>query len=95
MSELTFCQAKRRSEASNGEVNHGGVAALGYFAFQRHDSAYVVGMVLYALDGLLCLVAGVYLAAGFHLFVLWSMWRGLSASRELLRLSSGDQVVGG
>ena len=68
-----------------------GVAIVGYLAFRGHTSAYVAGMALYALDGLIFVVAGDYLAAGFHGFALWGMWRGLSAHRELLQLSPRDQ----
>src|SRR6266850_897760 len=60
-----------------------GIAIVGYFAFRGHASAYISGMVLYALDGLVVLLVGAYLSAAFHLFVLWGMWRGLEAHRTL------------
>jgi hypothetical protein len=41
--------------------------------------AFIVGMVLYALDGVLWLVLGVYLPAGFHLLPLWFIFGGLRA----------------
>jgi hypothetical protein len=41
--------------------------------------AFIVGMVLYALDGVLWLVLGVYLPAGFHLLALWFIFGGLRA----------------
>jgi hypothetical protein len=70
----------------------GAIAIVGYFAFRGHTSAYISGMVLYTLDGLVVLLAGAYLSAGFHLFVLWGMWRGLEAHRALSRLSPADQA---
>ncbi len=42
--------------------------------------------VLYVLDALLMLVFQDWLGAGFHAFVLWGLWRGLAASRQLRRI---------
>jgi hypothetical protein len=55
----------------------------GFFAGKLQIWAFIVGMVLYALDGILILVLGSYLAAGFHVFVLFMIFRGLKAAREL------------
>ena len=45
--------------------------------------AFVTGMVLYLLDGLLILVLGAYLPAAFHIFALYMIFRGLSAARQI------------
>lgn len=49
----------------------------------RHRSAYIVGIILYALDGVLLLAFGDFLAAGFHLFAIFFISKGLSAAKAL------------
>lgn len=55
----------------------------GYFAGKLHIWAFVIGMILYALDGVIMLLLGAYLPAAFHAFALFMMFKGLSAAREL------------
>lgn len=55
----------------------------GYFARNLQIWAFVFGMIIYALDGVLMLVFGDYLSAGFHAFALFMMFNGLMAAREL------------
>ena len=56
-----------------------GVFALfGFFAVKAQKWAFVTGMALYALDGVLCLIASDYLSAGFHAYALYSIYRGLA-----------------
>ncbi len=45
--------------------------------------AFVTGMVLYLLDGLLILLLGAYLPAAFHVFALYMIYKGLSAARQV------------
>jgi len=45
--------------------------------------AFIVGMALYALDGLLLLLFKELLGVGFHGFALFSMYGGLSAIAKL------------
>lgn len=45
--------------------------------------AFVVGMVLYALDGLLFLLVGDWLSLGFHVFALFGLFGGLQACKKL------------
>ncbi len=56
---------------------------FGVFAHKRHLWAFVVGMVLIALDGLIFLLAQDWLGVGFHVFVLYCLFRGAKACREL------------
>lgn len=56
---------------------------FGVFAHKRHTWAFIVGMILYALDGLIFLLAQDWLALGFHGFVLFCLFRGVKACREL------------
>jgi hypothetical protein len=59
------------------------VAVFGLLAHKRKAWAFVVGMVLYALDGLLFVMVGDWLSAGFHAFALFGIFGGLSALRKL------------
>jgi hypothetical protein len=52
--------------------------------------AFIVGMVVYALDGLLLLLAEDYLGLAFHAFVLFLLFRGVSASKKLSELKRGQ-----
>lgn len=53
--------------------------AMGYLACRRHRWAFMVGMVLYALDALLFVLVNDWLSVGFHAFALWCISRGLKA----------------
>jgi hypothetical protein len=70
------------------------VAGFGIFARKRHKWAFIVGMVLYGLDGLIFLWAGDYLSIGFHLFALFGLYRGVKALGQLAALeqSAGETV---
>jgi hypothetical protein len=56
---------------------------FGVFARQRHPWAFIVGMVLYGLDGLLFLLGGDLLGLGFHGFALFCIFAGFSALKKL------------
>lgn len=58
-------------------------ALFGYYASTGSTTAFVVGIVLYTLDGLLLLLLGVFLSAGFHAFALFFIVRGFLACRTL------------
>lgn len=58
---------------------------LGVFAVKGHRWAFVVGMVLFALDGLLFLLVRDWLGVGFHGFVLYCLFRGFTACQQLAR----------
>ena len=56
---------------------------FGVFAHKAHTWAFLVGMVLFALDGLIFLLAQDWLGVGFHALVLYWLFRGFSAARQL------------
>jgi hypothetical protein len=56
---------------------------FGVFAHKAQTWAFIVGMVLFGLDGLIFLMAQDWLGVSFHVFVLYCLFRGLSACREL------------
>lgn len=55
----------------------------GLWAGKFQTWAFIVGMVLYFLDGILLLVIGAYFPAGFHAFALFMIFRGLIAARQI------------
>ena len=67
-----------------------GVAGLfvlfGYFARKGYTWAFITGMALYALDGLLFLLVPDFLAIGFHGLILYYLFAGLRSSTDLARL---------
>lgn len=64
-----------------------GVFALfGYLAHKKMIWAYVAGMVVFLLDGLLALAFSDVIGAIAHAFVLFMLFRGLQAGRELVSL---------
>jgi hypothetical protein len=66
---------------------------FGIFAQKGHTWAFVVGMVLYAADGLIFLWVQDWLSLGFHAFVLYGMYRGLAANRRLAELKAEGLTV--
>ena len=62
---------------------------FGVLARKFFHWAFVVGMVVYALDGLLLLYAQDFLSFAVHGFVLFLLSKGLSASKKLSELKRG------
>jgi hypothetical protein len=56
---------------------------FGVFANKGHSWAFVLGMILFALDGVIFLLVQNWLGVGFHAFVLFCLVRGFMACREL------------
>lgn len=61
---------------------------FGVFANKRYIWAFIVGMVIYGIDGLLFLPIQDWLSIGFHVFALFCIFNGLKAYRELRKLES-------
>jgi len=59
---------------------------FGYLANRKQLWAYIVGGVLFLLDGLLCLIAGDIISSLAHAVVLFFLIRGIIAGRELFAL---------
>jgi hypothetical protein len=59
------------------------VVLFGWLANRRYIAFFAIGMVLYLLDGLLLLLFRQWLSVGFHAFVLFCMFGGLMAYRQL------------
>ena len=56
---------------------------FGIFSRKKQEWAFIVGMILYGLDGLLFLVVGDFLSFGFHVFVLFFIYSGMKAMRSI------------
>ena len=71
-----------------------GVFALfGYFAAQGKRWAFLVGMVLYGLDGLIMLAFADWIGVLFHAYFLWGLFGGWRALGELEKKSSQRQMA--
>jgi len=62
------------------------VALFGFFAIKGNRWAFITGMVLYGLDGLLMLVFQDWIGILFHAFFLWGLFGGLRALGQLQHL---------
>ena len=66
------------------DVMAAGVCVLfGVFAHKAHGWAFVTGMILFALDGVIFLLCQDWLGVGFHVFALYCLFRGYRACRSL------------
>lgn len=62
--------------------------AFGFFARKRFAPAFIIGMIVYALDGLIFILAQDWLSIAFHVFALIGIFSGMKACKELARLES-------
>jgi GYF domain 2 len=61
----------------------GVLVLFGVFANKGHSWAFLVGMILLALDGVIFLLVQDWLGVGFHAFILFCLFRGFMACRTL------------
>ena len=59
---------------------------FGWLAGRKMLGAYIVGMVAFVIDGLLSLIAQDWISVGAHCLVLYWLFRGFQAGRELVSL---------
>jgi hypothetical protein len=59
---------------------------LGFLARKKMGWCFIIGMIFYALDGLIYLQIKDYLSLGFHALVLYFLYKGYSALRELKKI---------
>jgi hypothetical protein len=64
---------------------------FGYFSNKKYMAAFIIGMIFYTLDGLLSLILGDYLGAGFHLFALIMIIKGFKAMMEFTRIQKIEE----
>lgn len=66
---------------------------LGFLALRRYRAAIIVGMVFYALDGLVFLLGMDILSLGFHAFALFCIFGGLKRLNQLEQLEAAVSSV--
>jgi len=73
------------------------IALCGLFARRGARWAFLVGMGLYLLDALLCLLQAEYLEIAAHAYALYRLFQGLQAAGQLslLRAQQADSPYGG
>ena len=59
------------------------VCLFGWLSRRPILPIFVVGMILYLLDGLIYVMFGDWMSVGFHAFVLFGMWNGFNAYRQM------------
>ncbi len=71
------------------------VVGIGVLARKGLVVAFILGMLLYAMDGMIFLLVQDWLSIGFHVFALFGIWRGLQALWRLQQLecSVADSIV--
>lgn len=65
----------------------------GVLSRKFHQWAYLVGMLLYILDGLIFLLVGDYPSFGFHLFALFFIFNGFRACGQLKRMATAAAAI--
>jgi hypothetical protein len=63
---------------------------FGLLARRRRKWAFLLGMLLYGLDGLLFVLMKDVLSVGFHLLLLYFIYRGMKANDQLSALELGE-----
>lgn len=58
-------------------------AGFGVMAAKRNTWAFIAGMVIYAMDTIIFILAGDFLGIAFHALALWFIFGGLKAHRQL------------
>lgn len=65
------------------------VAGFAWLSKRRVPAVFLIGMILYALDGLLFILFEDWMSAAFHAYALYGMWSGWSAYRKLAAIEAG------
>jgi hypothetical protein len=67
------------------------VCLFGWLSKKRFVWIFALGMVLYLLDGLIFLLVQEWVGVALHAYILFSMWKGISAYRQFnALLRSGE-----
>jgi hypothetical protein len=60
-----------------------GAAACGWFARRASTVAFGIGMLAFAMDALLCVLAADWIGVAFHVLALCYLWGGFRSARRL------------
>jgi len=61
---------------------------FGVFSHKRYTAVFIIGLIFYGLDGLLCLLAQDWFSVAFHAFAGFSIFKGMQAGMQLNRLEA-------
>ena len=67
-------------------------ALFGYYANKAINAIFIIGIVIYVIDGLLWLFLGSYFAVAFHAYALFMIIRGFMASLEINKFKAQTKV---
>jgi hypothetical protein len=67
----------------------GVMCSFGWLSRRGVLPVFALGMFLYLLDGLIYVLIGDWLSVGFHAFVLFGMWSGFMAYRQMKTIKAG------
>ena len=65
---------------------------FGAFAIKGNSWAFIIGMILYALDGLIFLSVLFLLPFGLHIFVLFFIYGGFKANKSLKSIEKNKSI---
>jgi len=68
-------------------------ALMGWFALKGHIWSFIVGMSLFMLDAMILLVFQIWLSFAFHLLVVFWIFKGFQAARQLAALERRIQLM--
>jgi hypothetical protein len=68
-------------------------ALIGWFALKRQPWSFIVGMTLFMLDAMLLLVFQIWISFAFHLLVVFWIFKGYQATRQLADLERQMQLT--
>ena len=66
---------------------------FGWLARKRMALAFIVGMLVYFVDGLIFLLVQDWMSIGFHGFALFWIFGGLSAMKKLAKMEAQQEYV--
>ena len=62
------------------------IAVIGYNARKANKTAFIIGLNVYALDGILFFYYNIWINFAFHILVLYFIYQGIPAINELKKL---------
>ena len=65
---------------------------FGILSRKGQNWVFILGMILYAMDGLLFIVVQDWLSIGFHVFALYCIFSGYKASRKIKEMEAMEPV---
>lgn len=74
-------------------VAAGVFVVFGYFARKKHKWSFVVGMVLYGLDGVVFLMFGEIASFAFHVLGLIGLYTGIKGLKQLKEVEKSEAMV--